>query len=207
MKAPLLRNGVELECATHELGPEELSRMMEGRDAHSSLQLEHLGGPEGLARLLSVNLVTGLFPSADFERRRDVYGRNYVPSVRPLSYWSFFLDNLNDLTIIMLCIASAVSLALGLSLGEDKSTGWIEGTAILVSVLVVVNVQATNDFLKDRQFQKLNKQVENIPISLIRGGQPVTVPTFDVLVGDILILQVRVSSFDIECRNSELGWR
>lgn len=42
----------------------------------------------------------------------------------------------------------------------DKSTGWIEGAAIMVSVVIVVMVTAVNDLQKEKQFKELQgKQV------------------------------------------------
>lgn len=36
---------------------------------------------------------------------------------------------------------------------NEHETGWIEGAAILISVIVVVLVTATNDYTKERQFR------------------------------------------------------
>jgi len=55
-------------------------------------------------------------------------------------------EALQDKTLIMLIVAAVVSLALGLH--ENPATGWIEGTAIIVAVALVVSVGATNDYQK-----------------------------------------------------------
>jgi plasma membrane ca-ATPase B2, putative len=36
---------------------------------------------------------------------------------------------------------------------EESEAGWIEGAAILVSVIIVVLVTAFNDYTKERQFR------------------------------------------------------
>ena len=36
---------------------------------------------------------------------------------------------------------------------EESETGWIEGAAILVSVIIVVLVTAFNDYTKEKQFR------------------------------------------------------
>jgi hypothetical protein len=38
--------------------------------------------------------------------------------------------------------------------GSDHNS-WIEGVAILMAVLIVATVTATNDYLKDKQFRAL----------------------------------------------------
>ena len=40
----------------------------------------------------------------------------------------------------------------------DKSTGWIEGVAIMIAVLIVVMVTAVNDKQKENQFRELQKK-------------------------------------------------
>ena len=167
-----------------------LAKIVESRDLDGADILQRLGGVKKVARLLDTDLSTGIRNDDDHQVRMKVYGRNYVPSIRRLSYIHFLLDNFNDLTIIMLCIAAAVSLILGLGFNDDKNTSWIEGTAILVSVLIVVNVQAINDYMKDQQFHLLNAQVENIYVNVLRGGKMAYVPTFELMVGDVIVLQV-----------------
>lgn len=40
-------------------------------------------------------------------------------------------------------------------------TGWIEGTAILIAVLIVVLVTSINDYTKEKRFRKLNDIVSD----------------------------------------------
>jgi hypothetical protein len=54
------------------------------------------------------------------------FGANIYPKPPPKGWFSLLLEALKDTTLIILMVAAAVSLALGLGL-EDPSTGWIEG--------------------------------------------------------------------------------
>ena len=45
-----------------------------------------------------------------------------------------------------------------------------------------------NDFQKDQQFRKLNKQKDTIEVKAVRGGHECLVTNTDVVVGDILLL-------------------
>lgn len=77
--------------------------------------------------------------------------------------------------------------------GEDEA-GWIEGVAILVSVVVVVLVTAFNDYTKEKQFRGLQSRIEGEhKFSVIRGGEVEQVPVGDLVVGDIC--QVGPGSF------------
>lgn len=70
---------------------------------------------------------------------------------------------------------------------EDDHYGWIEGLAILISVIVVVLVTAFNDYSKERQFRGLQNRIEGEhKFSIIRGGEIRQVSVGDIVVGDIL---------------------
>ena len=69
---------------------------------------------------------------------------------------------------------------------EDSNTGWIEGAAILISVVVVVIVTAANDYTKEKQFRGLQNQIENQhKYSIIRDGKIIEIPVADIVVGDL----------------------
>lgn len=47
---------------------------------------------------------------------------------------------------------------------------------------------AGNDFQKDKQFKKLNAVKDTIEVKVVRAGKEVLVTNFDIVVGDLLIL-------------------
>jgi Ca2+-transporting ATPase len=68
--------------------------------------------------------------------------------------------------------------------------GTYEGWAILIAVVIVVSVSATNDWQKQRQFKELQDQMKNnVEVTVVRGGKKTNVKTTDVVVGDILYVQ------------------
>lgn len=76
---------------------------------------------------------------------------------------------------------------------EDKSHEWIEGLAILISVVVVVLVTAFNDYTKERQFRGLQNRIEGEhKFAVIRGGECHQIAVGEIVVGDIC--QVRTQS-------------
>ena len=69
---------------------------------------------------------------------------------------------------------------------EDEHYAWIEGAALLVSVIVVVIVTAFNDYSKERQFRGLQSRIEGEhKFSVIRNGEPIQILIGDIVVGDI----------------------
>ena len=53
--------------------------------------------------------------------------------------------------------------------------GWIEGASILIAVALVSNVNAINNYQKDKQFRALEKEKDNENVFAIRDGQVVQV--------------------------------
>ena len=80
-----------------------------------------------------------------------------------------------------------------LSTGEDEEAvhaNWIEGAAILVSVIVVVLVTAVNDYTKEKQFRGLQSKIEQEQkFAAIRDQQVVEIPVADIVVGDICLIK------------------
>lgn len=69
---------------------------------------------------------------------------------------------------------------------EEDHHGWIEGLAILISVIVVVLVTAFNDYSKERQFRGLQNRIEGEhKFSVIRSSEIKQVPVGDIIVGDV----------------------
>lgn len=69
---------------------------------------------------------------------------------------------------------------------DETSHGWIEGLAILISVIVVVIVTAFNDYTKERQFRGLQNRIEGEhKFNVIRTGESRQISVGDIVVGDI----------------------
>lgn len=101
-----------------------------------------------MVHLTASDLVNGLTPEQVL-LNREKYGKNELPEVEMKSILELVMDGFEDKTLIMLSVSAIVSLVLGIR--ENPSTGWIEGTAILMAVLVVVFVTAANDYEKVRE--------------------------------------------------------
>lgn len=78
--------------------------------------------------------------------------------------------------------------------GESEA-GWIEGAAILFSVIIVVLVTAFNDWSKEKQFRGLQNRIEKEQkFSVIRNGHIIQLPVAEIVVGDIAQIKYGESS-------------
>ncbi|KAJ6668405.1 hypothetical protein lerEdw1_015782 [Lerista edwardsae] len=85
------------------------------------------------------------------------------------------------------CGAKACATAAGGTEDEGEAeAGWIEGAAILLSVICVVLVTAFNDWSKEKQFRGLQSRIEQEQkFTVVRGGQVIQIPVAEIVVGDI----------------------
>ena len=152
--------------------------------------LDSLGGIPKLITLLGTNLDLGL-SYKKVEEMREKFGTNKFTESPMKSFFQMVLDSFKDLTLIILSVASVVSLSVGLY--EDPKNGWIEGTAILVTVVLVSMVTAANDYSKELQFRSLEKSSQGADkTSVLRNGDMTILNPSELVVGDIVVLQVSV---------------
>ncbi|CAG5896278.1 unnamed protein product, partial [Menidia menidia] len=68
----------------------------------------------------------------------------------------------------------------------EADAGWIEGAAILLSVVCVVLVTAFNDWSKEKQFRGLQSRIEQEQkFTVVRKGNVIQIPVADMVVGDM----------------------
>lgn len=152
---------------------------------------EKLGGLTGVAASLHVDLAQGV-SSDTVEHRRAAFGKNELPPEEPVTFLQILLAAWSDHMIIVLTIAACVSLILGLTVphpGEtevDRSKGWIEGFAVILSVLIVTTVSSVNDYRKELKFRKLTDENNRQEMNVLRDGKRVIVDVSDLVVGDLM---------------------
>lgn len=175
--------------------PQELVRVIEERDVE---WLMSKGGPSGVAKILQSSATEGLdgneVESAQgLEPRKAWFGENRFKYPPPKGFLRLMIEAFNDVTIIILCVAAVVSLAIGLAIPDKREHfGYLEGVAIVLVVMIVVLVQASIDYQKEMKFRQLNSVKDNYTVQAIRAGQAVAVSVDEVVVGDI----VKVSQGD-----------
>ncbi|XP_064160203.1 plasma membrane calcium-transporting ATPase 2 isoform X4 [Anguilla rostrata] len=184
----------------------DLRSLMELRGSEAVVKIqEDYGDMDGLCKRLKTSATEGLSGVvADLDKRREVYGKNIIPPKKPKTFLQLVWEALQDVTLIILEIAAMISLGLSFyhppgegseSCGsaaagaEDEGeaeAGWIEGAAILLSVVCVVLVTAFNDWSKEKQFRGLQSRIEQEQkFQVVRGSQVIQLPVSDIVVGDI----------------------
>ncbi|XP_032378790.1 plasma membrane calcium-transporting ATPase 1 [Etheostoma spectabile] len=185
---------------------QELRSLMELRGEESVTKIkESYGDVIGLCTRLRTSPIEGLAGnSEDIDRRIEEFGQNLIPPKTPKTFLQLVWEALQDVTLIILEVAAIISLALsfyrppggdrhncGKAAGSvdaetEDEAGWIEGAAILLSVVCVVLVTAFNDWSKEKQFRGLQSRIEQEQkFTVIRGGQVIQIKVSEMVVGDI----------------------
>ncbi len=102
----------------------------------------------------------------------------------PKTIVELIMENFEDDMLRILCASAIVSLVLGIAT-EGLREGWLEGASILIAVVIIVSVTSTNNYLKEKQFQKLNAIATQKNINVLRGGELMNISVYDLMVGDI----------------------
>jgi magnesium-transporting ATPase (P-type) len=160
----------------------------QGKDENKA-SLEEMGGIAGLMGKLGVDPEKG-YSQEDVGVMRVMFGTNEFPESPMDSFLSLLWEACMDTTLLILLAAATVSLIIGVI--EEPDGGWIEGAAIYIAVVLVANIGAGNDYSKQLQFKALEaSSAEDERCSVFRDESIERINPKDLVVGDIIVLQVR----------------
>ena len=54
-------------------------------------------------------------------------------------------------------------------ISNGPAWGWVEGVSIYLAIAIIVIISAANDWMKDKQFVRLQSDVKDEEIAVIRG--------------------------------------
>ncbi|XP_019716045.1 plasma membrane calcium-transporting ATPase 1-like isoform X1 [Hippocampus comes] len=184
----------------------DLRGLMELRSGEAVNKIrDDYGDVQGICRRLKTSPIEGLSGNpVDLEKRHAAFGKNFIPPKKAKTFLQLVWEALQDVTLIILEIAAIISLGLsfyhleggdseacgqasgGVEDEGEAQAGWIEGAAILFSVIIVVLVTAFNDWSKEKQFRGLQSRIEQEQkFTVIRKGQVIQIPVAEMVVGDI----------------------
>ncbi|KAA6400096.1 MAG: putative Calcium-transporting ATPase 4, plasma membrane-type [Streblomastix strix] len=189
---------------------EELQMFSDKRDIKN---LQDFGGITGVLNKLKTSL-EGIDTGKPFiEERLRRYGKNIMIKPQGKSFLRLWLESFKDTTLIILIILAIISLIISIAVEKGKNLSFLDGTAILITVLIVTLVSSINTWSQERQFEKLNERQKDRIIIVTRNGQPLQISIFDLLVGDIFSIQTGeilpadglcIESNNIQCDESSM---
>lgn len=176
-----------------DISVKDLTSLMEQRGKEAVVYLaQNFGGLKGIIHRLHTSSEKGVGGFADdLQNRKKIFGENVIPPKPPKTFLQFLVDAFKDTILIILTVAAIVSLILGILApeecgGSEDNTGWIDGFAIIVAVIIVALVTAVNDYQKEQQFQGLQSKIKGAhKFTVIRHGVPTEILNSEIVVGDL----------------------
>ena len=131
----------------------------------------------------SVEIKKGL-STEEVAKRQEQYGMNELREKKKKTLLQLFFSQFNDFLVIILLIAAAISIVLGIVEGHGLVDGLIIlAIVILNSVLGVVQEQRANNALA--ALKKMSSPMAKV----IRNGKAVEIKSEELTVGDIVLLE------------------
>jgi Ca2+-transporting ATPase len=172
--------------------------------AHSRSRYWSFGGLERILETLRIDPECGVgsregiretyvtqYAIAEIRARQKQFGVNVVPEAPTMSYVEFLIKAMNDATLQILCLAGIIGIFVFFYVEGGEGIGYIEGLAVILAVCLVINLETYQNWKKEQEFQKLNKELKDRKIHVIRyGGRYTSVKKYDIVVGDVIRLRV-----------------
>lgn len=133
---------------------------------------------EEAIRRLDTHLTQGL-AQAEVEERRKVFGFNELQEAPRPTFWHRLWTQLSDFLVVILIVASVISLVLG----DYIEAGAIMAIVVLNAILGVVQESRAEEALA--ALKKLTAPEAEV----IRDGRQQTIPTRELVPGDLVLLE------------------
>ena len=116
------------------------------------------------------------------EASRKKYGSNALTKQKSKSFFRQFADNLGDPVIKVLLFALVINIIFTFS-----HIDWLETGGIALAVFMATMISTLSEYSSQSAFRKLNEQEQ--PLAKVRReGKIISVPTEELVVGDVVIL-------------------
>ncbi len=124
-----------------------------------------------------------LSPAAEASRKK--YGTNVMtpPEREPL--WKQYLKNFDSPIIRILLFAVILSAIVSFFSGSSL----LDTAGIVIAILLATGISFYNEYRSSREFDVLNAHRDDMAVKVIRDGNPTLVPSRDIVVGDLILLE------------------
>jgi Ca2+-transporting ATPase len=143
-----------------------------------SSKLWYTLSPQAVAKEFDTSLDHGL-SSQVVKQRLEEFGHNELQEQPRPGFWTMLLDQFNNFVVLILIVASVISLALG---------DYLEAGAILTIVILNAILGVVQESKAEQALAALQKMTAP-EADVIRDGSRLTIPSDEVVPGDVVILE------------------
>lgn len=114
---------------------------------------------------------------------RAKHGSNLLTPPPDTPWWKLYLEKFKDPIIIILLVATAVTLAIGIKEGE-----FTESIGIIIAILLATGVGFWQEYSAKKKFDAMKNDKDYEPVKVRRNGVVIEVTKDQLVVGDLVIL-------------------
>ena len=126
--------------------------------------------------------VHGLTES-EVQDSREKYGLNLITPPKETSWWMLYLEKFKDPIIVILLVATSISLVFGFINGD-----FTESVGIVCAVLIATGVGFWQEYSAKKKFDAMRSDSDYEMVKVRRDGVVVEVSKDQMVVGDVAIL-------------------
>lgn len=115
----------------------------------------------------------------DVRMRLKQYGYNELKEANRKNVFQIFLSQFEDFLVLILMVAAAISIFLG---------DW-ESSLVIIVVIFLNALLGTIQYIKAEKSLNSLKRLAAPESKVVRNGQVIEIPSREVIVGDVLILE------------------
>lgn len=108
-------------------------------------------------------------------------GKNLITPPKPIPWYKLYLERFKDPIIIILLVATLISLIVG----EYRGT-YIESLSIIVAILLATSISFWMEYGSKKKFEALKQFSDNDPVIVFRGGGLKKIKKRELVIGDII---------------------
>lgn len=127
-------------------------------------------------------LINGL-TKEEIEQSRIEHGFNLLTPPKETPWWKLYLEKFRDPIIVILLVATAISLAFGIIHGD-----FTESIGIIAAVLIATGVGFWQEWNAKKKFDEMKTDKDYEPVKVRRDGQVIEITKDQLVVGDVVIL-------------------
>ena len=139
-----------------------------------------------IVRKLKTNINYGL-TEEEAKLRLEKYGKNTIENKKKENLLIKFLSQFSDVMIIILIVSSIISALIT----KVEGTGDYLDSIIIIAIVVLNAITGMVQELKAEKSIEALKNMSSPVVKVKRSGNVITIPTEDVVIGDLVFLESR----------------
>ena len=114
---------------------------------------------------------------------RQQHGVNLLTPPKETPWWKLYLEKFKDPIIVILLVATAISLGFGIMEGD-----FTESIGIIFAILIATGVGFWQEYSAKKKFDAMKSDKDYEPVKVRRNGAVIEITKDQLVVGDVVIL-------------------